>query len=73
MSPTPATADAQTNRIRIEYFAPKNTALQPIYEMLKERRTLEKLQEIFSPFRLPIELTLRTGDCEGVSNACLSP
>jgi hypothetical protein len=69
MSPTPTTADEQTNRIRIEYFAPKNTALQPIYEMLKERRTLEKLQEIFSPFRLPIELTLRTGDCEGVSNA----
>ena len=37
--------------------------------MLKEHRTLEKLQQIFSPFRLPIELTLRTGDCEGVSNA----
>jgi hypothetical protein len=69
MSPTPTTADEQTNRIHIEYFAPKNPALQPIYEMLKERRTLEKLQEIFSPFRLPIELTLRTGDCEGVSNA----
>ena len=49
--------------------APKNPALEPIYEMLKERRTLEKLQEIFSPFRFPIELTLRTGDCEGVSNA----
>ena len=69
MSPTPTTADVQTNRIRIEYFAPKNPALQPIYEMLKEHRTLEKLQELFSPFRLPIELTLRTGDCEGVSNA----
>jgi hypothetical protein len=70
MSPTPTTAaDAQTNRIRIEYFAPEDPTLQPIYEMLKERRALEKLQEIFSPFRLPIELTLRTGSCQGVSNA----
>ena len=37
--------------------------------MLKEHRVLEKMQEIFSPFRLPIELTLRTGSCEGVANA----
>jgi hypothetical protein len=33
-------------------------------------RVLEKkLQEIFSPFRLPIELKLRTVGCDGVSNA----
>jgi hypothetical protein len=69
ISPTPTTADEQTNRIRIEYFVPEDPALQPIYEMLKKRRSLEKLQEIFSPFRLPIELTLRTGSCQGVSNA----
>jgi hypothetical protein len=69
ISPTPTTADEQTNRIRIEYFAPEDPALQSIHEMLKKRRALEKLQEIFSPFRLPIELTLRTGSCEGVSNA----
>jgi hypothetical protein len=65
----PARADAQTNRIRIEYFAPTNQALEPIYRMMKERRTLEKLQEIFSPLQLPIELNIRAGDCGGVSNA----
>jgi hypothetical protein len=70
MSQTPTgAADAQPNRIRIEYFPPSDPAHQPIYELLKERRALEKLQEIFSPFRLPIELTLQTGGCYGVSNA----
>jgi putative metallopeptidase DUF4344 len=69
ISSTRTKADEQTNRIRVEYFVPEDTTLQPIYEMLKKRRALEKLQEIFSPFRLPIELTLRTGSCQGVSNA----
>jgi hypothetical protein len=69
-SQTPtAAADVQPNRILIEYFPPKNAALQKVYELVKERRVLEKLQEIFSPFRLPIDLTFRTGDCDGVSNA----
>jgi hypothetical protein len=66
---SPVRADAQTNRIKIAYFPPTNPALEPVYRLLKERRTLEKLQEIFSPLRLPIELTLQTGDCGGVSNA----
>jgi hypothetical protein len=64
-----AIADTQANRLRIEYFDPRNPAYKPVYEMLKERRTLEKLQEIFSPLRLPDVLTLRAGDCEGVANA----
>ena len=67
---TPARADAaRPNRIRVAYFAPKNAAYQATYELLKERRALEKLQEIFSPLRLPVDLTLQTGDCEGVANA----
>ena len=64
-----ATAGPQANRIRIEYFDPSNPVYKPVYDMLKERRTLEKLQEIFSPLRLPNDLTLRTGDCQGVANA----
>jgi hypothetical protein len=69
-SQLPATAaETQANRIRIEYFVPSNSAYKPIYDLLKERRTLEKVQELFSPLRLPIDLTLRTGDCGGVSNA----
>jgi hypothetical protein len=64
-----ATAEAQTNNIKIEYVAPKNPVDNPVYERLKERRALEKLQEVFSPLRLPSELTLRTVDCDGVANA----
>jgi putative metallopeptidase DUF4344 len=64
-----AAPDAETNRIRIEYFRPTNPALLSTYELVKEQRVLEKLQEIFSPFRLPIDLTIKMGDCQGVSNA----
>src|SRR5262249_49413244 len=57
------TAEVQTNRMRVEYVPPTNPAHQALYELLKEKRALEKLQEIFSPFRLPVELTLRTVGC----------
>ena len=62
-------ADAQPNRIRIEYVVPKSPEHQPIYELIKQRRTLEKLQEIYSAFQLPTDLTLRTAECDGASNA----
>jgi hypothetical protein len=62
-------AEVQTNRMRVEYVPPTNPAHQALYELLKEKRALEKLQEIFSPFRLPVDLTLRTVGCDGVSNA----
>jgi Putative metallopeptidase len=64
-----AETDAQTNRIKIEYFDPPNPALRGVYELVKKRRTLERIQQVFSPFRLPVELTIRTGSCEGVANA----
>jgi hypothetical protein len=67
-----AIADAQSKRISVEYEPPKNPAHQRLYEMLKEHRVLEKLQEIFSPFQLPIELTFKTVGCDGVSNAWYS-
>jgi hypothetical protein len=61
--------DDQPNRIRIEYGEPKTPETLAIYKLLKERLALERFQEIFSPFRLPIELTLRLKDCDGVSNS----
>src|SRR4249920_3269293 len=64
-----AAADPQSRRILIDYVAPKNPEHRPIYDLLKERRALEKLQEIFGAFRLPNDLTLRTLGCDGVSNA----
>ena len=65
-------ADTQSKRIAVEYALPKNPAHQSLYEMLRERRVLEKLQEIFSPFQLPIELTFKTVGCDGLSNAWYS-
>ncbi len=66
---TSALADeARPNRMRIEYVPPKKPAFQPIYDALKQHQTLEKLQQIFSPFRLPFDMTLKTTEC-GMSNA----
>lgn len=60
---------AKTNQIRISYVPPKNPAHQPLYEALKSRGVLEKLQAFFSPLRLPRPLLLKTEGCDGVSNA----
>ncbi len=53
----------------IEYVPPKNPEHQKIYEMVKERRALEALQQILSPFRLPLDVTIKTTGCDGVPNA----
>src|SRR5215472_1066218 len=41
-------AEAQTNRMTVEYVPPTNPAHQTLYQRLKERRVLEKMQEVFS-------------------------
>jgi hypothetical protein len=53
----------QPNRIAIEYIAPQDTSLQDLYEILKIRRALERIQKILSPLRLPEELTVKTAEC----------
>jgi hypothetical protein len=65
----PASAqEGQPNRIKIEYEAPQDSAFQPIYDTLKKNQTLEKLQQILAPFRLPYDMTIKTKQC-GMSNA----
>ena len=65
----PASADeARPNRIHIEYVPPKNPENQKLYEALKEHRALEKMQEVFAPFRLSNDLNMRTFEC-GIVNA----
>ena len=61
--------EPRPDRIRIEYAPPRNVDHQALYDLLQQRRALESLQQIFSPFRLPGDLTLRTVGCDGVSNA----
>lgn len=53
----------QPNRVAIEYIAPKDTGLQDLYEILKIRGALERIQKILSPLRLPEELTVKTAEC----------
>ena len=57
----------QPNRITVEYVAPKNSDLLQVYEHLRSHRALETLHQIFSPFRLPEELTIRTAQCDMVN------
>ena len=62
----------KTNQIRTNYEPPKNPRHQALYEALKERQTLKKIQEFLSPFRLqsPLDITL-TG-CDGEADAMYS-
>ena len=65
---TPA-LEPQKGPVFIEYEPPKNPAHQKVYELVKERKGLEIFKELLSPFRLPVDITIRTLGCDGVSNA----
>ena len=56
-------------QVRIEYVRPKISALEPLYEQLKERGTLEFAQKLLKPLLLPRPLKLRLSDCDGAPNA----
>jgi hypothetical protein len=66
---TPARVDDQPNSIIIEYVPPQDPAHQSMYDWLREHQVLEKSKELFSPFRLPTDLTLRLQGCDGKVNA----
>jgi hypothetical protein len=63
---------AQANRIRIEYESPKNSEHQMLYDTLKQHQVLEMLQRMLSPFRFPVELTIRTMGCDGLADSWFS-
>ena len=56
---------AKTNRVSISYVPPTNPAHQQVYELLKERHSLERIQEFFSPFRLQYPLHIFLTGCDG--------
>ncbi len=64
--PTPAEAD-QPNRVSVEYVLPENSGFHALYDLLRDRRALEKVQEILSPFRLPEELRIKVAECGKVN------
>jgi len=59
----------QADRIQISYVAPRNPAHETIFQLLKERRTLEKFKGLLSALRLPRTLLLKVEGCDGESNA----
>jgi len=61
--------EARTNRIRIEYVPPENRDHQYLLDALKSRGALEAMQRLFSPFRLPADITIKTRGCSGMVNA----
>jgi hypothetical protein len=61
--------EPRAQRIQVEAEPPSNSELQEIYDVLKQRQWLEKIQEIFGVFKLPTDITIRATSCNGVSNA----
>lgn len=66
---TTACTSVKTDQIRIAYLPPENPAHQHVYEVLKERQSLEKLQEFLSPFRLEWVLNIWLAGCDGEADA----
>jgi Putative metallopeptidase len=66
-SETVAQAD-QPSRVSIAYVPSTNSALQELYQLLRDRQALERIQEILSPLRLLEELTIKTTECGAVNS-----
>ena len=60
----------KTNQVRVKHIAPENPAYLTIYTLIKEKRhTLERVQEILAPFRLPWPLEIVLAECDGEADA----
>ena len=51
--------------IKVEYKAPTDKKLEPIYQRLKSRAVLERMQAFLAPLRLPQPLNIMTAQCGG--------
>jgi len=67
-SQTAPTQSDQPSRVSIVYVQPQNSAFQQLYDLLRERRALERIQEILSPLQLPEQLTIKTTECGTVNS-----
>lgn len=65
----PAFAASSTDQIGIRYVPPENPSHQLIFDQLKQRGALEKLQKLLSPFRLPRTLLISLDECDGDPDA----
>ena len=58
----------QPSRVSIEYVVPTNPDFQELYTVLRNRRALEKIQEVLSPFRFSEQLIVKTAECGAVNS-----
>jgi hypothetical protein len=66
---TTAFAASKVNRVSVRYVPPENPAYQQIYTELKQRGSLENLQKVLSPIRLPRKLRISLAECDGEADA----
>jgi hypothetical protein len=55
--------------IDVEYVKPATPALEPVYELVKTARVLERIRSMLIPLKLPRRLLLKTESCNGDNNA----
>jgi Putative metallopeptidase len=67
-SQTPSTQSDQPSRVSVVYVPPQNSAFQQLYDLLRERRALERIQVILSPLQFPEQLTIKTAECGAVNS-----
>ena len=63
-----ATPMGRPHQVTIAYIPADALVLQQVYDLLRDRRALERVQEMLSPFRLPEELVIKTTECSEVSS-----
>ena len=64
--PVTASEEPKTNQVFITYDTPKNPDYQHVYSLMKdERKTLEKIKEFLSPYRLRWPIELLATECDG--------
>ncbi len=56
-------ATASPAQVKVSYEQPSDPKFMPMYEALKRREVLERLQRFLTPLRLPSELTIRLAQC----------
>jgi hypothetical protein len=63
--PSPATAQTnlRNDRIKFDYYEPRDPKLVPLYERLQRRQVLEELSQFLAPVRWPKTLRLIMKEC----------
>ena len=59
----------KSHQFTIEYVPPKDPKHTHLYDLLRQRKVLEKFQEFLAPIYLPNPVKLQTIGCDGVVNA----